>query len=178
MGHRRRPALLQGQAGLGAIKRLDLAFLVQAQHQRLVRRVQVKADDVAHFLGEPRIVREFEGPHEMRLQAGLRPDALHAPVRDADRLGHRSRAPVRAVWRPLLCRLGQHRKLLGRERLLAPRPRLVAHDTGLQVARLPAPHGGLGLAGAPHDRHRAEPVDRRQNNLGAPGHLARLGIVC
>ena len=42
-------ALLQRQPGLRAVERLDLALLVDAQHQRLVRRVEVEADDVLTF---------------------------------------------------------------------------------------------------------------------------------
>ena len=52
VGHRGRPALLQGQARLCAVEGLDLALLVHAQHQRLVRRVHVKADDVGDVLGD------------------------------------------------------------------------------------------------------------------------------
>ena len=35
---------------LGAIQRLDLRFLVDAEHQRVVRRVEIEADDVAHLV--------------------------------------------------------------------------------------------------------------------------------
>ena len=38
--HRCGAPLLQRQAGLGAVERLDLALLVDAEHERLVRRVQ------------------------------------------------------------------------------------------------------------------------------------------
>ena len=46
VGHRAGAALLQRQSGLGAIERLDLAFLVDRKHQRLVRRVEVKPDNI------------------------------------------------------------------------------------------------------------------------------------
>src|SRR6202040_3513896 len=36
------------QQRLGAIQRLDLRFLIDAEHQRVVRRVEIEADDVAH----------------------------------------------------------------------------------------------------------------------------------
>jgi hypothetical protein len=35
------------QQRLGTIQRLDLRFLIDAEHQRAIRRVEVKADDVA-----------------------------------------------------------------------------------------------------------------------------------
>src|SRR3954451_17963228 len=46
VGHGAGAALLQGQAGLGAVERLDLALLVDRQHHGMGRRVNVEADDV------------------------------------------------------------------------------------------------------------------------------------
>jgi len=40
------------QPGLGAVERLDLTFLVDAEHQGFVRRVEVEADEVLHLLDE------------------------------------------------------------------------------------------------------------------------------
>ena len=37
---------------LGAIQRLDLRFLIDAEHQRVVRRVEIEADDVAHLVNK------------------------------------------------------------------------------------------------------------------------------
>src|SRR6266478_825489 len=37
---------------LGAIERLDLRFLIDAEHQRVVRRVEIEADDVAHLVNK------------------------------------------------------------------------------------------------------------------------------
>ena len=45
----------QGKERLGAFQGLDLALLVDAQHQRLVRRMEVEADDVPDLLGEERV---------------------------------------------------------------------------------------------------------------------------
>ena len=38
------------QHGLGAVQGLNLAFFIDAEHQSVIRRVQVEADDVAHLL--------------------------------------------------------------------------------------------------------------------------------
>src|SRR5271167_3155010 len=46
MGHGAGAALLDRQPRLGAVERLDLALLVDAEHHRLVRRAQVEADDI------------------------------------------------------------------------------------------------------------------------------------
>ena len=68
---------------LGAIERLDLALLVDAQHHGMLGRAQVEPDDVAHLLDEQRVVGELEGLGAMRLQAEGPPDALHARGGDA-----------------------------------------------------------------------------------------------
>ena len=52
VGHRAGAALLQRQSWLRAIERLDLALLVDPEHQRLVRRVEIKPDDVLDHLAE------------------------------------------------------------------------------------------------------------------------------
>jgi hypothetical protein len=43
-----------------------LAFLIDAQHQRLVRRVEIEPDDVLNFFGELPIVRQLERPPRSR----------------------------------------------------------------------------------------------------------------
>ena len=78
------------QQRLRAIQRLDLRLLVDTQHQRPVRRVQVQADDVAHLLDEQRILGELERLAAVRLQREGAPDA-------ADVVGSaRSSPPSRA----------------------------------------------------------------------------------
>jgi len=50
---------------LDAIQRLDLALLIHAEHDRLVRRIQVETDDVTDFGDEMRVGAEFERLHAM-----------------------------------------------------------------------------------------------------------------
>src|SRR3954464_2333684 len=52
MGHGAGAALLQRQAGLSAVKRLDLALLVDRQHHRMSRRVDVEPDNVTQLWHE------------------------------------------------------------------------------------------------------------------------------
>ncbi len=181
VGHGAGAALLHRQARLGAVERLDLALLIDAQHQRLVRRVQIEADDIGDLLLELRVVGDLERLDEMRLEAGLGPDAPHAGRADPHLGRHGSPAPVRRVRGRLVGRLGQHLVLdRGRQRLLARRPRLVAQqalDALVDVALLPAPHARLRFARAPHDLVGAAPIRRRQNDLGAPHHLRRRVAV-
>ena len=49
------------QQRLRALQRLALALLVDAKHQRVLRRAHVQADDVAKLLDEERIGGELEG---------------------------------------------------------------------------------------------------------------------
>lgn len=60
VSHGAEPALLHGQAGMGAVERLDLALLVDRQHDGMGRRVDIEADDVAQLVDELRIVGQLE----------------------------------------------------------------------------------------------------------------------
>lgn len=53
--------------GLGAIQSLDLAFLINAQHQRLVRRILIQSDDIAQLRHEVWIGTKFKRFNAMRL---------------------------------------------------------------------------------------------------------------
>ena len=70
-------ALLHRQARLGAVERLDLALLVDRQHDGVGRRIDVEADDVAELLDERRVVRQLEAAPAVRREAVRLPDALH-----------------------------------------------------------------------------------------------------
>jgi len=76
MGHRRRASLLEGQARLRPIERLDLGLLIDAEHKAAIRRVEVDADDLGHLLLEQRVVRDLEPFHDVRLQPSI---GLYAP---------------------------------------------------------------------------------------------------
>ena len=58
-----------------AFESLDLGFLVDAQHDGVVGRAHVEADDVADLLDEGGIGRELEGLGAMRPQTECSPDA-------------------------------------------------------------------------------------------------------
>ena len=166
---------------MGAIQRLNLAFLVDAQHERPIRWVHVEPNHIRHFLFELWVVRDLERAHQVRLEPGFGPDALHARVADSHRSRHRPNAPVRLVRRRLCGRLRQHFALhRGRQWLLAGRPCLVMQqpiDTFLQIALLPAPDTRLGFASQLHDRVGAKPVSCRQHDIRAPHDLARTVAI-
>ena len=72
VGHGAAAAWLQRQARLGAVERLDLPLLVDAEHDRMRRRIDVEADDVAQLGDELGVVRQLELAHPVRLQAVAR----------------------------------------------------------------------------------------------------------
>src|SRR5437899_2776095 len=91
------PCLLPMRPGqaerLGAIQRLDLRLLIDAEHQRAIWRVEVEADDVAHLVDEQRVCRQLEGFAAVRLERERPPDAMHDRDRQTRGLGHRARTP-------------------------------------------------------------------------------------
>ena len=94
VGHRAGPPLLHGQARLGPVQRLDLAFLVDRQHNDMCRRFDIETDNIAQLLNELRVFGQLEAACTVRLQAVRPPDALHGAGRDAGHLGHGPRGPV------------------------------------------------------------------------------------
>ena len=52
VGHGAAATGLDRQPGLGAVERLDLAFLVDRQHDRMGRRIEIEADDIDELGGE------------------------------------------------------------------------------------------------------------------------------
>ena len=93
-----------GQERLGAVQRLDLALLVDAQHHGAIGRIEIESDDVAHLLHEQRVGRELEALDPVRLQPEGPPDAMDGRGRVADRRGHGAQAPVRGARGPRLKR--------------------------------------------------------------------------
>src|SRR5262245_31373106 len=61
VGHGSASAFLERKSRLGAIQGLDLALLVCAEHDRMLRWVEIEPDNRFQFFGEFRIVADFEG---------------------------------------------------------------------------------------------------------------------
>ena len=172
VGHGAGPTLLHRQSRLGAVERLDLALLIDRQHQRLVRRVEVEADDVLHLVDEVRIPRQLEGLDQVRLQPVRLPDLVHRRRRDPQLRRHCALAPVgggrrRLVQRQLhhpLDRLHRQRLTPGRARgvlqkSVDPRPphhllrRVAVSHQSLQP--FPIPRSQLDAFDLAHDRRAA-----------------------
>jgi hypothetical protein len=60
VGHGASATFLHRQAGLCAIEGLDLAFLIDAQDQRLIRRLEVEPDHVLHLGSVVLVPRNLE----------------------------------------------------------------------------------------------------------------------
>ena len=110
------------QSRLRAVQRLNLALLVHAQDDRMLRRVQIHPHHIQELRDKLRIARQFECFLPMRLQPVFLPNAAHRAGVHALRFGHRSRTPMRLARRlGLQCRFHDP---LGQTRLrLAPSSR-------------------------------------------------------
>ena len=85
------------QQRLGAVQGLDLRFLVNAEHNCLIGRVEVEPDDVADFLDKKRIVGELERFLAVGLQGeGLQP-AVRRTFGDACSSRQGASCPLRAA---------------------------------------------------------------------------------
>ena len=98
MGAPFRQARPQGQQRLGAVERLDLRLLVDAQNHRALRRMEIEAYDIAHLLDEQGIAGQLEGLDTVRLEGEGLPDATDRCRAEPARPGHRARAPMLASW--------------------------------------------------------------------------------
>ena len=125
----RRDARAQGQQRAGAIERLHLTFFVDAEHDRVVRRIEVQAHDIAHLLDKLRVGRQLEGLDPMRLQPKGPPDARDRRFREAQGVAQASGAPLGPRRRRRLQRAGND-----------------LHDS---VVRHRARHAGSGLVVQP-----------------------------
>lgn len=173
--HGAEPPLFHRQAGLGAVERLDLALLVNRQHDGVGRRIDIEADDVAQLVDEFGIVGELELTPAMRLEAMRLPDTPDRAGADAGSLRHHVGGPMRRLARRIGKRQRHHTiSDRGAEWRNPRRPRLVAQQPVVAFcgkAFLPAPHAGLRLAGPTHDLGGADAIGGQKHDLGAPDML-------
>lgn len=181
VGHGAEPALLHRQARLGAVERLDLAFLIDRQHDGVGWRINIEADDVSQLVDEFRVVGQFELPPPVRCEAMRFPDAPDCAGADAGDRRHHVGRPVRRLARRISKRQGHHTLGdIGTEPHNARRPRLVAQETldaFCGEALLPAPYAGLRFAGLSHDFDSPDAIGTQQDDLGPPDVLlGRIAI--
>ena len=170
VSHRLPAALRHRQRRLRAVKRLHRGLLVGAQHDRVLRRVQIQTHDIDEFLLELRVVGHLERVDLVRFEAQLLPYPMHGALRDPGNPGHRPCAPMRLALRPVF--LGERHDPLQRgvwDRGLAASPLTDLPEldqTVLGEPSAPVRHGGR--------RHRHRGSDRRVRRA-VGGHQQSLG---
>src|SRR6516164_7364331 len=181
VGHGTSPTLFNRQPRLGAIQRLDLAFLIDREHDGVVGWIDVQANDLLELDRELRIVGQLKAAYQMRSQAMSAPYPLHRTDADPGRFRHRRAGPMAGCWRRPRQGHGDnpfgHRRTqrwnTRAARLVAPKPcRAVVPEPFL-----PAPDHRLGLAGGAHDFGSAITLGRHQHNLCPPDVLLRAVAV-
>lgn len=166
------------QPRLGAPQRLALRFFVAAQHQRLVRRIEIKTNDVSELLLEVCIVGELEGSLQMRLDVIGSPQALHAGCRDARGFRHAAATLAPSGRRRSRYRVQHIFDRHSQQRGLAPPARRVGKSCQPLSGKAPTPVT---------DRHARHPnfccdlllrqaTGRQQDDLRAPSIPHRHGF--
>src|SRR6185503_10799871 len=112
VGHRLPATLGHRQRRLRAVKRLHRGLFVGAQHDRVLRRVQIQTHDIDELLLELGVARHLERVDSVRFETQLLPYPLHSALRHPGNPGHRPCAPMRLALRPVF--LGECHDLLDR----------------------------------------------------------------
>ena len=162
-------AQAHGQHRLRALERLDLALLVDAQHHRMLRWIEVQPGDVAYLLDEERVVGQLEVLLPVRLHAEHREPALHRALGDAGVLGHGTHAPLGAGGR-----FGMQRRIdeFGHALIVigpwASRPQFIVQifKAVCTVPCAPLADGGVADPHAGRDRAVGRALDTGEDNLG------------
>jgi len=153
--HRAAAALFHGQTRLRAIQRLNLALLVDTEHQRVLRRIEIEADDSRQFLEKPGVARQFERLAQVGFEIVAPPDVADGRLADPEVLRQQPATPVRHPWRGgLQRRIHDLLKLLGPVARLAAAPRRHVPQPLEPRCRIPCPPQGHRLT-----IHRPRPRD-------------------
>src|SRR6266496_4285500 len=163
------------QDRLCSIQRLNLRFLINAEHQSLFWRVQIEPDDVRHLAIKLRVRAELEGFHPMRLESMLLPDPVHRHVADLQLPRQTARAPVRRRFgRSHRCR--HDPGLVGRRyppRTAAAMPCVKSRNPFGEEASSPLAHGHLRDPKPLRHRPNTDSVGARQDHPSPFGDLLR-----
>ena len=151
---------LHGQHRRGPVQRLDLRFLVHAQHDRVLRRGQVEPDDVGDLGDQLGVGGELERLAPPRRHPVLPPRPRHGGVPDPQMRGQQPARPVRDPellrWRP---QRGGDDLAGGRSPAAGP--------TGASSANPPIPLRSYAGPPAGHRRPR-HPDPRGDLDVGSP----------
>jgi hypothetical protein len=84
---------------LRALQRLDGRLLIDTEHNRVLRRVEIQPDDIRDLSGKGRVSAHLKGPSQMRPDAVRTQDVGHAATGAADRVGQEPGRPPTAPGR-------------------------------------------------------------------------------
>ena len=126
VGHSFDIAEPHGQHRLGAIQCLNLALLIDREHDGVVGRVQIEANHIAHLFDEEWVGGEFETLAAVRLQREELKDAMHGGLGKPVRFCCQTNAPVGGSGRLLLEGAAQQNgNLFVGDRAWTPRAELI-----------------------------------------------------
>jgi hypothetical protein len=74
-------AQTEWQDRLGTIESLDLTLLADAQHDGVIRGIEIEADDIAHLFDEERVGGQLEPLLAVGLDPKGRPDAMNGTTK-------------------------------------------------------------------------------------------------
>src|ERR1700746_837799 len=83
----------QRQTWLGALKSLNLAFLVATEHPCLLGRIEVKTDNIPELRLKVRISGKLKDARQVGFDFVLTPDPLHGRLGNSQLAGHRAASP-------------------------------------------------------------------------------------
>jgi len=150
------------QPGLGAVERLDLALLIDREHDRVRRRIDVEPRRLAAAWDELRVLRQLERRTRCGCHAPAR--SLHRGHSDADGLGHHAGGPVGRLRPADLGRQGDDPLDDLGNRPARPGGRVLSRSRPSTPSRMnrscQRPHHRLAAAGAALDGVGAQPVLR------------------
>jgi hypothetical protein len=164
----------KGQNRIEAVQSLDRTLFVYAKDGGVIRRIQIKADNVGGLLLEVGILTQHIAAQPVRLKAMPSPNARNGHVIGAERRGQPTAAPVGAsVLRTTTGPL-QNTRL----KLYGVRPHFATLMTGHQSRQAAcqktiSPALNIRRTTPKHVGYCTHPTPRaqRQNHLGAPGIL-------
>lgn len=134
----------QRQTRLRALQGLNLAFLIAAEHQRLVWRVEIQPDNIPKLLFKMRIIGQFEGAGQVRFQVIGGPESVHAGGRDPGDSCHAPAAPSRLTYSRLSDLFRDTAHGVSRQGRFAPATRFVEQTVQSQRLKTLAPTGDCG----------------------------------
>ena len=133
----------QGQNRLGPVERLDLAFLIDAEHHGFDRRINVQAHNVPGLFNKQWIGGQLERFLAVRLQPESAPNPTYRCLRQLAFFGHCPRTPMGGIHRLRFQGLGDdsiHARVVDRPGRTGARRIKQAIKPHLQEAASPFAH--------------------------------------